>query len=282
MMLDNTSHWPKLLSEMRFTWWGCVGMSLLLTAACAATSADTVEREEEIKLPPRKSSDTDAENARGRSTTVSETTTEAGAPLEPSKEEPSFLDAFTRANNADLGNGWNKKSSKFSLVNNAVQQTGTGSYADLIVRRPASEAALDVEISADFTFGVADDSDPSLYARMTNSDAPDTLTGYTFFVTRRFMALDREEGNTGASIVEAGLDPELEEGATYHFTLRVKGTDPVELEGAITKSDGTPVKTVRGTDASANRLKTAGQIGFGSGRAVDGRWDNFKRIDLAP
>jgi hypothetical protein len=64
--------------------------------------------------------------------------------------------------------------------------------------------------------------------------------------------------------------------------LEVTGTNPVHLVGSLSQLDGTVVATITANDASTKRLATAGSVGFGSSASVNGRWDDFKRITLAP
>src|SRR6185436_6747890 len=79
---------------------------------------------------------------------------------------PAFFDDFSRADGPDIGNGWSEKADKFALSGGGVVQSAIGDYGNVLLRRPASEAALNVEVSVDFTFGAHQDSDPALYARI--------------------------------------------------------------------------------------------------------------------
>ena len=278
-MLDNFPLWPKLRIEMRCTMWGGTMVMAMVAACAAAPSVSSSTDEDEIVLPPRGTDDTAASRPRADGGALA-AATDAGV-VAPTTLPSSFADLFARPDGATLGNGWTEKLDAYALVNGAVVQNGTGLYTDMIVRRPAAEKLLDTELSVDFVFGSEPKSDPSLFARVVDSDALAVLRGYTFFVMRDFVAIDREDGAASAPIVEGQVSPPLNMGESYTFLFRVRGTNPVELEGQVSKADGTIVKTLRSSDASAQRVQAAGQVGFGSGRADKGRWDNFKTVDLA-
>jgi len=191
-----------------------------------------------------------------------------------------FIDAFGRADSPVIGNGWTEKQDRFGLSAGTVTQTGTGSYIDWIVRRPTTENGLDVQLEVDFTYGTDPDCDPTLYARMQpNSDQLRTLSGYTFFAYPDFAGLDREDGSAAKDLAGTQISPPLQPGQTYHYVFRVTGTNPVKIEAMIT-SGTTTIATLSTTDGDPKRVSAAGQIGFGSGFANGGRWDNFKRTDL--
>lgn len=193
-----------------------------------------------------------------------------------------FIDNFGRADSPTIGNGWSEKQDHFSLLGGTVLQTGFGSYVDWIVRRPTSENGLDVQLSVDFTVASDPDCDPTLYARMQpNSDELRVLTGYTFYAFTDFAGIDREDGETTKDLAGTQIAPPLAVGQTYRYVFRVTGTNPVRLEAMITTLDGkTTLATVTTNDGDPRRIITAGQVGFGSGYAAGGRWDNFRRTDL--
>jgi len=243
--------------------WGALGA---FCVACAAKVASE-PADDPIPLPPRRVP------VNAPSETGDAAATDAAAPFV-------FTDDFERAGGTLLGNGWFEKTDIFAIVDGGVVQSARAAFTDGIVRRPTSEATRDLEISVAFTFGAAAESDPTLYARLTPaSDGPSFLQGYTFCVLRGTASIDREEGAASAMLVGEAVDPPLTNGATYRLAFRVRGADPVELEGTIAELDGTVRKKIRATDTSAGRLVAPGAFGFGSGRAELGRWDDFRRAE---
>lgn len=189
-----------------------------------------------------------------------------------------FTDDFGRGDSASIGNGWSEKTNAFSLVAGAVEQATAGSYRDLVVRRPTSEDALDVEIGVAVTHSVKE-GDPGIYARMQPaSDAPGQLVSYTFYVYVDYAYLDRDDGDTGTELASLAISPPIELGQKYALVLRVAGTDPVMLQGVVKNAGGAVVATLNAQDASGKRITAPGAVGFGSGDATGARFDDFHRI----
>jgi hypothetical protein len=204
--------------------------------------------------------------------------TDAG--FEATTTPPAFTDLFNRADNADVGNGWVEKSDNFSISANSVLQTGTGSYLNLLVWRPADAASLNVEVSMDFTYGAGADTDPALYARLQpTSSQVGTMSGYSFYSYPDQIGIDREDGTLATPMAKDTIAPALVEGQTYHFVFRVTGTNPVHLQGALSQG-ATTLKTLAFDDTAAGRIMVKGVTGFGSGKGDGSRFDNFKRVDL--
>lgn len=191
---------------------------------------------------------------------------------------PVFFDAFERADSPTIGNGWTEKTDRFAIAAGAVKQSGLGSYKNLIVRRPASEDALDVEISVDVTHDKID-GDPCLYARMQpGSNTAGSLVSYTFYVYFDFAFLDRDDGDTAfAELASQAISPPLPTGSKYSLTLRVTGTSPVKVEGIVKNASGVVVASLSAMDGSAKRIAVPGGVGFGSGDADGALFDNFRR-----
>lgn len=188
-----------------------------------------------------------------------------------------FFDAFERADNAAIGNGWIEKSDKFAIAAGAVHQSGLGSYRNLIVRRPASEDALDVAISVDVTHDKVD-GDPCLYARMQPaSNTQGQLVGYTFYAYFDYAYIDRDDGDTGTELASVAISPALPTGSKYSLTFRVTGTNPVKLDATVKNAAGAVVASFGAQDGSGKRITAPGAVGFGSGDADGALFDNFRR-----
>lgn len=192
--------------------------------------------------------------------------------------ETTFFDAFERPDGPTIGNGWTEKTDRFAIAGGAVRQSGLGSYRDLIVRRPPSEDALDVELSIAVVHDQKD-GDPGLYARIQpGSDAPNQLIGYTMYTYTDYAYIDRDDGTTGTELASAPITPALPLGTKYSFSFRVTGTNPVKLEGVVRDAAGNVVAAFGAQDGSAKRITTPGGVGFGSGDADGARFDDFRRV----
>lgn len=194
---------------------------------------------------------------------------------------PGFSDAFDRPDGPSLGNGWFEKENAFRLLGGAVLQEGLGDYYNRFVRRPYDEAVRDVQIELDFTFGNHARTDPTLFARIQpGSDDHDWLSCYTFYAYPDFVGIDREDGYDRTGLADSDLTQQLVPGETYHLVFRVRGVDPVELDGAVRTTSGKVLGTVSAVDGSSKRITAPGPIGFGSGKGDKSRWDNVLQTDL--
>ncbi|MDB5213307.1 MAG: hypothetical protein JWO86_1234 [Myxococcaceae bacterium] len=206
------------------------------------------------------------------------------AASEAAAQLPTFVDDFARTD-GPIGNGWIEKTAgAFALSAGAVQQSQMGIYRNLFNSRPASEDALDVLVQVTVTFPVAT-ADPGLFARIQ----PGSATTANHFVAYSVYAdgandlyVSRDDGNAFVDQGSSVISPPLVAGESYRLSLQVTGTNPVHLVGSLSKLDGTVLATITANDASAKKIATAGSVGFGSSVSVPGRWDDYKRITLAP
>jgi hypothetical protein len=215
---------------------------------------------------------------------------EAGVDATPSATIPDFVDLFNRGNGG-LGNGWVEKKAGVYAIANQTAAMGVDSqpFYDSFVSRPAAEAQLNVDITVDYayppTFAAdpGDWPDPALYARIQpDSAAAGSLTAYSFYVYPDIIGITREESAQGSiAILTAPVTPTLTPGQTYHLRFVVKGTNPVQLEGTLSTTEGATIQVVNTADTDANSIRAAGSYGFGSGIGANGHWDNFKRVALA-
>ncbi|MDB4937186.1 MAG: hypothetical protein JWP87_4158 [Labilithrix sp.] len=196
---------------------------------------------------------------------------------------PTFLEDFARAD-GPLGNAWIEKTAgKFAVKTGAAQQSATGLYRNLFASRPASENALDVFVQATITFPV-DKADPCIFARIQpGSEVLDRFYAYSAYPDGAGnFYVSRDDGTQFVDMGSAIIAPPLVVGESYRISLQVTGTSPVSLQGALTKLDGTVVAAISASDGSAKRIVTTGSVGFGSSGALNGRWDDFMRVTLAP
>jgi len=192
-----------------------------------------------------------------------------------------FTDDFARADSSTIGNGWlPKNASKWSLSSGSVLEANSMlTYKDLLVQRPAAEAALDVELSVDATMP-GNGGDVGLYARVQPaSDTNGSLVSYTFYPGDYTYANVDHDIGTGTSlpVSSMGLNPPIVGGQTLHLVLRVTGTSPVHIYASISDTSGKVLGSLSVDDNTANPIVTAGTHGFGSGGGGS-RFDNYKAV----
>lgn len=196
----------------------------------------------------------------------------------PSPRAPSFVDDFERAD-GPIGNGWALKTpAAFSIASGGVREDLEGVGWNLLVQRPTAENALDVEVSASFTFASGLD-DPSLYARLQpESDQPDRFVGYRLRIGATLIELTLGYSGGVQPLAKENLLPSLVVGRSYRLYLRTSGTDPVVVQAAVGLSDGTIFRSVLAESASANRIVIPGRTAFSSSSKSGCRWDDFRMI----
>lgn len=205
------------------------------------------------------------------------------AASEAAAQLPTFVDDFARTDGL-LGNGWiSKTAGAFTLTSGGVQQGQSGIYRNLFNSRPASEDALDVLVQATVTFPVTT-ADPGVFARIQpGSEVNNRFLGYSLYPDgANNLYVSRDDGTMFIDQGSSVISPPLVVGESYRLSLQVTGTNPVHLVGSISHLDGTVLATITANDASPKRIATAGSVGFGSSVALNGRWDDFKRITLPP
>lgn len=199
-----------------------------------------------------------------------------------------WTDDFERADSADLGNGWIERSpGTFALAQGRVVYDGVPmAYQDSVFYRPFEEALLNLEVSIEFTHvGEFNFSTPQLHARIQEDSlgpVVQSINAYIVYLSQPDrIDISRVEGDTFARNVSEPIEPELPAGVTYRLSLRVTGTDPVELVGEVESLDGgawTSVQTVTLTDADPTRITDPGAFGASGSNAVTFEYDNFAVI----
>jgi hypothetical protein len=203
-----------------------------------------------------------------------------------------FSDTFDRPDNAVLGNGWiEKTAAAWNLTANRADKVATpsGDYRNNVVYRPAAEDAVNVEAMMEFRPEAAAIGYPSLLARVQQATANTTngFDGYMLFMdssnTLAVIARQRADGNWETRLNQFNLSTALQVGQTYRMRLRTIGTATVQVTGTIEQlinGSWTVLGTATGTDSSAQRISTAGAVGF-TGYVEDAySFDNFSRSNL--
>ena len=202
-----------------------------------------------------------------------------------------ILDDFNRSDSSEVGNGWIEKfPDTFSLNAGAVEKQAVGaSYRDNIVFRPANENLLNVESSIEFELNSIPAGYVQIVSRVQTDTAldSDAFDGYILYVN--FDGNEAILGRQAASnfvvpLASIAILPVLNDTDTFRLRLSVSGTNPVNLTGLIERFSGVGwdiVGQATVVDDSANRITTAGSVGFGGSSNEDQYiYDNFARVDL--
>ncbi len=207
----------------------------------------------------------------------SESTT--GAPVDM------WSDDFDRPDSPDLGNGWIERSpGTFALARGRVVFDDVPmAYQDSVFYRPFEEALLNLEVSIEFTHvGDFNFSTPQLHTRIQEDSLgmePLSLNAYIVYLSQPDrIDISRVEGDSFALNNSEPIDPPLPEGQTHRLSLRVTGTDPVELFGMVEGLvDGawTPIQTVELIDNDPTRITDPGSFGASGSQSVTFEYDNF-------
>lgn len=201
-----------------------------------------------------------------------------------------FVDTFNRANNAALGNNWiEKTATAFELVSNEAARTATGfDYRDNLVYRPSSEDVLDVEAAVEIRFTTVPPGYPQVFVRGQSSTIAGgaTLDAYLLYInnSNTQAILARQRGtNYDEPLATLTLSPALNATDRYRLRLQATGTNPVQLAAFVERQSGGTWQIIGQapfSDTAANRISTAGTVGFGGYTELSPRFDNFARTGL--
>ena len=216
--------------------------------------------------------------------------TSAGAQFNIVSTNADFLDTFSRADSPDLGNGWIEKNlQSFELSNGRAAKLSVGSgYLDNIAYRPSSEDMLDVEAAVEFRLLDPTPGYAQIFVRVQSGTVaiPSSLDGYILYLNNSTgeAVLGQQVGTAFANTLSTlAISPGLNTTDTFRMRLRATGTDPVELDAFIERLDGaswTVIGQTSYTDWSAQRIDTAGTVGFGGYIETSYDYDNFSYSDL--
>ena len=202
----------------------------------------------------------------------------------------SFSDDFARADSDALGNGWLEKLTTpwFLQGGRAVKQSVGSSYQDNVAYRPAGEDVLNVEASAVLRVTASNPGYPQIFTRIQSATAASAnyLQGYILYIdgANNRAVLGRQEGYSFLTeLAVLNLSPVLNTTDTFRLRLSTSGTNPVQLQAFVERlgtSGWATIGTASFSDSSANRIATAGSVGF-SGYTENGySFDDFTRSNL--
>lgn len=202
-----------------------------------------------------------------------------------------FLDNFTRADNASIGNGWiEKAATAFSVTANEVAKVGAGGndYRNNIVYRPAAEDLLDAEAAIELRFLSLPTGYPQVLVRAQSATIANAaqLDAYLLYIndssTQAVLARQRG-GSYDTPLVTFGLTSALNTTDRYRLRLRAEGTNPVQLAAFVERfvsGNWQVIGQATFSDAATARISTAGSVGFGGYVETNYRYDNFARVSL--
>jgi hypothetical protein len=208
----------------------------------------------------------------------------------PGRAVAQFSDSFTRADSPNVGNGWIEKSPEsYTLSGNRVQKIALSSaYLNNVVYRPASEDLLDVEASVEFRLSAAAPGYPQIFTRLQSATVANSgqLDGYIIYVSDNNgqAILGRQLGSSFVTtLANIAISPALNTADTFRMRLRTTGTNPVLLNAYIERWNGSAwalIGSAAASDSAAERIATAGSVGFGGYIEGSYTYDNFVRTDL--
>lgn len=201
-----------------------------------------------------------------------------------------IADGFDRADNAALGNGWiEKQASVFAVQSNSLIKGQGYGYRDNVVYRPAVEDVSDVEASIELRLIDANPGYPQIHTRIQSATVAydGWLDSYVVYVagSGSQAVLGRQTGsNFVTTLATLAISPALNTTDNFRLRLRTTGTNPVQLAAFVERFSGGAWQVIgqaTASDASADRISTAGSVGFSGYIETSYRYDNFVRTNLA-
>ena len=213
-----------------------------------------------------------------------------GTSIAPLTASANIADNFDRADAAAIGNGWiEKNAAAFVIAGNEAGKPGAGNdYRNNIVYRPASEDVLDVEASIEFRLLSLPAGYPQLMTRIQSATAANNanLDAYLLYVndSTSQAVLSRQTGsNWDTPLATLSLSPSLNTTDRYRLRMSAMGTSPVQLAAFVERLNGSTWQIIgqaNVNDGNAQRIATAGSVGFGGYIETNYRYDNFSRVNL--
>jgi hypothetical protein len=203
-----------------------------------------------------------------------------GGPGAPSAEAgalESFVDHFDRISDAGLGNGWVEKVGSFTIDAN-----GARAIVPPMALRPAEELALDVEVTAIFRYGNAQE-EPEIYARLGPGAVEPSDVAYDGYALN--VRSDRLEiwncTVPQQRLTYSSIPSTRQLGTDYRIVLRVTGATTPAIAGSFYDPSGTVIGSVQVSDTTVEKITLPGIAGFGQNPASGGSWREFgwSRID---
>jgi hypothetical protein len=201
----------------------------------------------------------------------------------------SFLDDFDRADDPGIGNGWIEKTAgAFGLTGDVVVPgSADAGYRNNLVYRPSGEALLDVEASVEFDLTAAAGA-PQMFVRVQYATiaTSDVYDGYNIWLSNSptGATLGRQVGSASSvSLQGITISPALTVGPRYRLRMSAQGTNPVMVSAYVEQQAGQSWNVIGSAsyqDASAQRIDTAGAVGFARNANSGFVYDNFRYTAL--
>lgn len=201
-----------------------------------------------------------------------------------------ITDGFDRADNAAVGNGWiEKNAAAFAIQNGAAAKSGPGyGYRDNLVYRPAAEDVADVEASVEFRLTSSSPGYPQVHTRIQSDTAAygDWLDSYVLYVSgsNSQAVLGRQRGSSFVTtLANVAISPALNTTDNFRLRLRATGSTTVQVDAFVERQVSGVWQVIgqaSASDSSAQRIATAGSVGFSGYIETAYRYDNFVRVNL--
>jgi hypothetical protein len=214
---------------------------------------------------------TTGDGSTGTSTTGT-TGHETGSTTGGRDESIVFFDDFERPDSTALGNGWVEKTiDAWRLRAGRVQfEENAAGFSQDFIFQPSLDVS-DVEVSVTFRYAdVTVEDFPQVHGRLdplvTQVDSQARSYGtFVDVVDGRVTIIRSNPGMAGTTLAEAQIGQALVDDADYRVTIRITGTDPVQLEGtleaALRRGGWQEIATTFTFDDSAERITDAGAVG---------------------
>lgn len=292
------------LTALLATLGGCLGAPPPLQDAGTTASADTGNE-------PSTTSTTSIDTGVSTTTQTSQGSTDAGTTNTPdtstgstdtpmtgsstgSVQDPSvvFFDDFDRPDSVALRNGWVEKTAgAWQILDGRVQfESDAAGFADDFFYQPTIDI-LDVEVSVEFRFSdLAFDDYPQVHGRLDVADTQvqGQVRSYGVFVDvmgSYLCVIRSNSGMAGTNFGMAQLADGFVEGALYRVSIRISGTDPVEVEGLLEREENgewVPNGSIFIVDDTEGRIISEGAVGTtGNNNIAVLSYDNFMVRDLS-
>ncbi len=170
-----------------------------------------------------------------------------------------FVDTFTRADSATLGNSWDLGTGSYAITSNkAVLTTGGNPWVEGVSMRPSEEATVDQRITFRIPAGVNIAGDSLWTSLRTHSRGTEYIIGLDHAETRFGKSVGGSLSFLGDTVAISGYNSSH----VYLIDVSTVGTSPTTLSITVTDETTSTVVATNTTTDSTAELQSAGTPGF--------------------